>query len=162
MITRDRSRWCWLVGLVLATSPLPAEGPPLLRRVDVPAEDVSLWPPQANSMVAIPRDEFERLWNRAQPRAAKPPEATLESARYEAAVTGSTLGPGQCAWRVRRHAMRPVWLELGGGNIALEKLRWSDRPALWGADAAGKLWLWVDGAGGELTGAWSASGQVIA
>ncbi|MDZ4688873.1 MAG: hypothetical protein SH850_27675, partial [Planctomycetaceae bacterium] len=162
MMMRDRSRWCWLVGLVLATSPLPADGPPSLRRVDVPADDVSLWPPQANSMVAIPRDEFERLWNRAQPRAAKPPEATLESARYEASVTGSTLGPGQCVWRVRRHVARPVWLELGGGNIAIEKLRWSDRPAIWGADAAGKLWLWVDSQGGELTGTWSASGQVIA
>jgi hypothetical protein len=155
-------RWCCLLVLLGAVPVWSAEGPPALRRVDVPADRPELWPAAAQSLVAVPRDEFDRLWEAAQPRRATPPAATLETADYDAVVSSREIRGGQCRWRIVRHAARPVWLELTPCNLALEKLAWTDGPAVWGADAAGRLWLWVDRTTGELAGEWSADGQSVA
>ena len=111
--------------------------------------------------VAVPRDEFERLLKGAEAGERGPRRVRLISAHYSATLAGQSLREGRATWAIQRVGADPVLHPLGEFSLAMQDLSWSDRPAVWGSDAAGHAWLLADSAGGELTATWSAAGRSL-
>lgn len=158
-------RWGLLVvGVVLGQwgSPLTVAAPPMLERVEVPADRVDLWPRFTTELIAVSRADFERRWSQIRPRPAAPPTAWLERARYTGLAEGARLA-GTFEWVVRNTDPRGTWLALPGSSVALRELQGAGPdPLLWGTGDDGRLWLFVEQASAVIRGRWELSGDVTA
>ena len=157
---------CLLVGWLALAAGIVSAAPPeslvsQIQRIDVPADRPQEWPREVSQSVAVPRDEFERLLKGAEIGERKPHSVRLTSAQYSATLAGQTLREGRATLAVQRVGAEPALHPLGEFNLALQDLAWSDRPAVWGSDAAGHSWLLADAPAGELTAAWSATGRSL-
>src|SRR5262249_12527943 len=99
----------------------------------------------------LPRDEFEARVEKAHRRQPRP---RLVEARYRATLTQNGF-QGSLRWRVRAEEA-PLWLDVTGLGLALDKPRWEDREALV-LEAPGRgTGVLIDQAGdGTLTAGWS-------
>ncbi len=150
------STWLALVcGADLDAPPLI----PKLQRVDFSADHPETWPRTNPPVVAVPRDEFERLWTAIQPRHATRPRAILERAVYQAAIVHDRLQGGTLSAEVRRTESQAGWLRWTPFNLALGDVRWQDGPAVFGADPEGQHWLLADREQGEFTASWTLLGR---
>lgn len=102
------------------------------------------------------------------PAAASPAERTgdaplgvIESAVYQAKVSGSDLVDGEFTCDVVRRGSGPAILDWSNVRAALYDLQWTDQPVLSGLTSLQKTILLTDRDADRLSGHWSAHGQVL-
>ncbi|MBS0203685.1 MAG: hypothetical protein JSS49_12340 [Planctomycetes bacterium] len=132
-------------------------------REDVPANRPDVWSARANSLVAISRQEFERLLRASESETPGPRSAQTVSAHYTATLAGGALRDGRARLAVQRVGDNPVLMPLGTFRLAVRELSWPTRPAIWGTDQSGNAWLMMDGdRKDEIQMTWSAAGRNVA
>jgi hypothetical protein len=132
-----------------------------IRRIDVPAHRPEDWPRFDRPLVVVSRSEFEDLLRQSQPSAATPGPASWMQAQFTGRWSGGMFFEGQLTAQVTSAATQPVWLALPGWSMALADLKWGDRPAVWGTDSQGVVWLLVERPSDTLAGSWTAIGHAI-
>ena len=160
-------RLCWLISLswaVLSAAQVVAAPPLALERIEVPAEHPELWPPLIDNLIAVSRQEFERRWELQRPAVPQPPSLALESATYEATLTGAAFTAGSGSLQFRGMSRKPDWVALSGMNLAISALTrdGTTAPLIWGAGPDQRLWIYANGEEDRLTCAWALAGQQIA
>ena len=144
-----------------------AAPPPVLEdrflREDVPANRPDVWSARAKSLVAVSREEFERLLRASESELPGPRPAQLVSAHYTATLAGGALRDGRARLAAQRVGEEAVLVPLGTFNLAVRDLSWPNRPAVWGTDQRGHTWLLMDGDNkDEVQMTWSAAGRNVA
>ena len=139
----------------------PASSPLQFERIDFPAGRVGNWQKEVQQLVEVPRDEFLSLLERLTARQRGPRSAWLKSAHYEATLVNDGLRGGIMTASVQRLGTQAALLELGPTSLALEELKWQDRPAVWGSSGDGRAWLLTDGRHDELLGEWTCRGRAF-
>ncbi len=152
---------------VLAGVNETAAGPPDVRRlerIEAPLDQIEKWPAWTQKLIAVSREEFDRLWEASRPKPATPPAVIVESAGFESTLVGDALTAGTGTVRLRSRGKNPAWLALSGINLAVSSITrdGSAEPVIWGAAADGQLWIHVDGADVPQTWSWSLAGQTTA
>jgi hypothetical protein len=133
-----------------------------ILRIDVPADRPDVWFRETKSLVAVQRDEFERLLGQSEAERPGPRAAQVTTAYYSATLAGKALRNGHARLEVQRVDGNPALLPLGQFNLAVKELAWANRPAIWGTDAAGHSWLLADAPKDEIELTWSAAGRSLA
>lgn len=156
-----------LIQPVLELCPDAAAAPPAgietrILRIDVPADRPDVWFRETKSLVAVQRDEFERLLAQSESEQPGPRPAQLTTAHYSATLVGKALRNGHARLEVQRVDSSPALLPLGQFNLAVKDLAWPNRPAIWGTDTTGHSWLLADVPRGEVELTWSAAGRSLA
>lgn len=152
--------WLLAMASILAVEPEVFPPSPLgpLERINVPADRPEAWP-RFEGLVAVPRSEWETLWEAAHPRTRSVPGASLTKTVLRATVIGDRLVGGVLEAEVSRVGARSIWLPWEPWGLAAKDVRWADRRAVFGADPAGRHWLLVDRPQGTLQAGWSLQGQ---
>lgn len=131
------------------------------ERIDIPADQSSLWPKEVERLEAVPWDEFISLYQEITKRERDPRSASLTSVHYEATLVNDSLRGGLVTASVQRLNGRASMLDLGKFSFALENLKWQDRAAIWGTASDGRSWVLTSESHDELLGEWSCRGRKI-
>ncbi len=133
----------------LVPSPAYAEveGPPRVRHVYIPANQLKVVFGTASKGVLMPRDDILALWQKArrqeQSAPAPPADAVLAAAHYEARLNDHEL---RLTGRIRIATLREGWqtVDLPFGGLAIESAEVDDQPARFGLRDDGTLFLLLD------------------
>ncbi|NLS94913.1 MAG: DUF1559 domain-containing protein [Planctomycetaceae bacterium] len=148
----------WITSaLCLAASPLEAQvtgGPPRIRNVYIPSDQLEILFGSSTKGVMMPRDKIMALWQQAQnqdPSMAVPPADALPAqATYEARLNLHEL---QITGRIRIAKLKRDWqtVDLPFGGLAIESALLDGQPARFGRRDDGTLFLPLEEQGrGEL------------
>lgn len=140
-----------------------ADDVPTLERVDIPADQPQSWPDFWRDHIAVPRSEFERVWQATRPRPASLPAASVESMNYSATLLGTELVDGRGHLKVHRLDGSAKWMTLSPWNLAVSSMSWSNRgdPALYGVGPDQQFWLALDRTTADLDFTWAKTGIPI-
>jgi len=142
-----------LAVLCLLASPAAAQvthGPPRIRNVYIPADQLKLLFDSSSKGVLMPRDKILALWQEAQRHAASqavpPADAVLAQATYEAQLEDHEL---RVTGRIQVAKLRADWqaVDLPFGGLAIESAQVGGRPARFGLKDDGTLFLVLEGKG---------------
>jgi hypothetical protein len=128
-----------------------------LRQIYVPADDPTSWP--AGDWVPVASKELLELLSRSE--TPEPPTAYLSKAVYRARLSGTTLVGGTLEASARLRTRHPQFVELGRPSLAISRLHWSGREAVWGLSDDRRSLLRVDEDGALLAGQWSLAGRRV-
>lgn len=158
----------WIITIFLAGAGLlcvvsraaeDAGGMPAIRRIYVPADQPTKWPPGDRQPIELA--EFEKLVANAKAPHAGPGSVSLQRAEYSATLSDNALVGGVLTIDVTRHAPDVAFLEFDPMRLAVSQLRWDDRAAVWGTTPQGKCGVLIDRQSGQLHGDWRAAGRTI-
>ena len=132
------------------TSAQVTHGPPRIRNVYIPADELQLLFDGSSKGVLMPREKVLALWQEAQrrgpsqtvpPADAVPTQATYEAqlAEHELRITGRI--------RIAKLADGPQAVDLPFGGLAIESAKLGGQPARFGRKEDGSLFLLLDKAG---------------
>ncbi|MGQ0634188.1 MAG: hypothetical protein ACT4QC_06245 [Planctomycetaceae bacterium] len=165
-----RCRRLWLTIIVAALAircPPPSCGAerdrqlPRVRRIYVPADAPAHWP--RGDWQPIPLAEFDELYRSAQAAEAESLAAGIDLADYSAVLVGEGLAAGRLVWNLRPALQLPATIALDPLDLPVSNLLWASNgraePAIWGADAAGRMRLLVDRPSFVVNGEWSLRGR---
>lgn len=137
--------------------------PPQLERIDVPGEQPGIWPDFWRELIAVPRSEFERVWQATCPTPVQVPQVSLQHVTYHATLLGTELVDG--SGRISLHSERSPgpWMTLSPWNLAVSSMSWVNQtePALWGVGPDRQFWLALNSSAQDLDFTWSAAGTPI-
>jgi hypothetical protein len=128
-----------------------------IRQIYVPADEPTSWP--AGDWVPVASEELRELLAHSEP--AGPPAAYLERALYKARLSGTTLVGGTLEASARLRSPHPQFVDLGRPSLAISRLHWSGREAVWGLSDDTRSLLRVDEDGAGLAGRWSLAGRRV-
>lgn len=141
----------WLVGLLcwLASPALGqiAQGPPRVRNVYIPADQLKLVFDNASKGVLMPREKILALWDEARrvaPQQATPPaDVVVSQATYEAQLADHEL---RITGRVRITKLQTGWqsVDLPLGGMAIESATIDKQPARFGLKGDNTLFLMLE------------------
>jgi hypothetical protein len=131
--------------------------PVSIRQIYVPADDPTSWP--AGDWVPVAGDELRELLTPSEK--AGPSAAHIEQAVYKARFSGTTLVEGTLEASTRLRSGQPRFVDLGNPSLAISRLHWSGREAVWGLSDDSRSLLRVDEDGAVLTGRWSLAGRRV-
>jgi len=156
---RDGRRWfvarAWrrvlghlpLLALCVLTSTSSAQvakGPPRIRNLYIPADQVQVLFDDGAKGVLMPREKILSLWKKAQrqgkPEESAPADTVLAQATYEARLDEHAL---RIAGRIEIAKLRDGWqaVEMPFGGLAIESAQVEGRPARFGRKDDGTLFL---------------------
>ncbi len=142
----------WLAAclLCLLASPVSAQvvqGPPRIRNVYIPADQLDLLFEDSSRGVLMPRDKILSLWEEgrrlAPAQAHSPADAVPTRAAYEARLEDRQLRLTGC---IHIAKLREGWqaVDLPFGGLAIESARLDGQPARFGRKDDGTLFLLLD------------------
>jgi len=142
----------WLASclLCLVASPASAQvthGPPRIRNVYIPADQLKVLFGSSSKGVLMPRDKILALWHEARSHVASetvpPADTVLAQAAYEARLDDHEL---RVTGRIRIANLRGGWqaVDLPFGGLAIESAQWGGRPARFGRKDDGTLFLLLE------------------
>jgi len=138
---------CLLPSLAVAQV---TQGPPRIRNVYIPADQLQLLFDSSSQGVLMPRDKILDLWEKAQlhspSETAPPTDAVVTRAAYEAQLDAHEL---RITGRIQIAKLRGGWqaIELPFGGLAIESARVGDQPARFGRRDDGTLFLVLEEVG---------------
>jgi hypothetical protein len=131
------------------------KGPPRIRNVYIPQEDLEAIFGEGNKGTLMTRQEFQELWEKAvgrgEPPALPPADAVLTRARYDAELAEHEL---RVTARVQLTKLQVAWqtVELQFGGLAVESAKIDGDPARLGRNPNGAIvWVLHDKGRYELT-----------
>ena len=146
-----RERWevLWLALCLLcvpaaSVSAQVTHGPPRIRNVYIPADQLQLLFDSSSKGVLMPRDKVMALWREAQrhgsAQPAPPADVVLSQAAYEAQLDDYEL---RMSGRIRIAKLRGGWqtVDLPFGGVAIESAHVGGEPARFGRKDDGTLFL---------------------
>ena len=139
----------WLAFYLLCLHPSPAsaqvtDGPPRIRNVYIPADQLKVLFGSSSKGVLMPRDEILALWREArshvQTETVPPADAVLAQAAYEARLDDHEL---RVTGRIEIAKLRGDWqaVDLPFGGLAIESAQLAGQPARFGLKDDGALFL---------------------
>lgn len=139
----------WLASCLARVLPSPAraevtQGPPRIRNVYIPADQLKVLFGGSSQGVLMPRDEILALWHRARrhgrPETPPPADTVLAQAAYEARLGDHEL---RLTGRVEIANLRGGWqtVDLPFGGVAIESAQLGGQPARFGRRDDGTLFL---------------------
>ncbi len=130
-------------------------GPPRIRNVYIPADQLNLLFGSSSKGVLMPRDKILALWEegrrRKPPEKTPPADAVLSQASYEAQLDDHEL---RLTGRIQIAKLRAGWqtVDLAFGGLAIESAQLDGQPARFGSKDDGALFLILEKQGPcELT-----------
>lgn len=146
-----RERWevlwlalCLLCAPAASVSAQVTHGPPRIRNVYIPADQLQLLFDSSSKGVLMPRDKVMALWREAQrhgsAQPAPPADVVLSQAAYEAQLDDYEL---RMSGRIRIAKLRGGWqtVDLPFGGVAIESAHVGGEPARFGRKDDGTLFL---------------------
>ena len=149
----------WLASCALSLPPSPAAaqvtgGPPRIRNVYIPSDQLKVLFGSSSKGVLMPREKILALWHDARSRdrseVVPPADAVLTQATYEARLDEHEL---QVSGRIQIAKLQGDWqtVDLPFGGLAIESAQLDGQPARFGRQDDGTLFLLLREAGrGEL------------
>lgn len=134
---------------------------PPVREVHVPRSRLADWL-RSGEWAPIAADDYAALRKAALPPVERPPSSHVERASYEATLVDGALRSGSVRFEVVRTDSDASLCPIDPHSFVLSSLAWEDRPAVWGADGAGRTCVLVDRTQGKLLGRWSHAGRKLA
>ncbi len=139
----------WLAACLLclfspSVSAEVTRGPPRIRNVYIPADQLKLLFDDSSKGVLMPRAKILALWEEAQRRVPSqtvpPTDAVLSQAAYEAQLDDHQL---RVTGRIRIAKLRGGWqtVDLAFGGLAIESAQLGGQPARFGRKDDGTLFL---------------------
>ncbi|MFW6170286.1 MAG: hypothetical protein ACODAD_07340, partial [Planctomycetota bacterium] len=137
---------CWLLCLLASTASAQVNsGPPRIRNVYIPADQLKVLFDDSSKGVLMPREKIVALWHEARERAESdksipPADAVLTQATYDARLRDHEL---HVTGRIRIAKLRGDWqtVDLPFGGLAVESARIDNQPARFGRRNDGTLFL---------------------
>ena len=140
---------CWLALCVTCLSPSPVAaqvtgGPPRIRNVYIPSDQLHVLFGDSSKGVLMPRDKILALWNEAQSNEQStmtpPADAVVSQATYEARLDMNEL---HVTGQIRITKLRGEWqaVDLPFGGMAIESAQMNGKPARFGRKEDGSLFL---------------------
>lgn len=124
-----------------------AGGPPRIRNVYIPSDELKLLFADATQGVLMPRDEILALWleaeNQSRAQTVETADAVLAQATYEARLDDDEL---RLIGRVQLVKLRDGWeaIDLPCGGLAIDSARLAGKPAQFGRKEDGTLFLLLE------------------
>jgi len=119
-------------------------GPPRVRNVYIPSDQLEVLFGSSSQGVLMPREKIMALWQEARAaerdQAASPADTILTQATYHARLDAHEL---RITGRIEFEALRAGWraIELPFGGLAIESARRGEQPARFGRQEDGTLFL---------------------
>ena len=119
-------------------------GPPRIRNVYIPSDQLKVLFGNSSQGVLMPREKIMALWQEAraaeQSRSELPADTILTQANYDARLDDHEL---RITGRIQFEALRAGWhaIDLPFGGLAIESARLGDQPAQFGRKDDGTLFL---------------------
>jgi len=138
---------CLLFLFPFLASAQVTHGPPRVRSVYIPADELKLLFDSSSKGVLMPRDKVLALWQEAQRHApsptAPPADAVLSQAAYEARLEDHEL---RMTGRLQIATLREGWqtVDLPFGGLAIESAQLGGQPARFGRKDDGALFLVIE------------------
>ena len=135
---------CFLYSFSSSAVAQVAHGPPRIRNVYIPADELKLMFDNSSKGVLMPREKILALWEEAHhhaPKEAVPPaNAVLSQAVYETQLEDHEL---RITGRVQIVKLCEGWqtVDLSFGGLAIESARLDNQPARFGRKDDGTLFL---------------------
>ena len=142
----------WLAAWLLSFVPLSASaqvthGPPRIRNVYIPADQLKLLFDDSSKGVLMPRAKILALWEEAQRRVssqtAPPADAVLSQAVYEAQLDAHELRITGCVDIAKLHEGWQT-VDLAFGGLAIESAQLDGQPARFGRKDDGTTFLMLE------------------
>ena len=133
-----------------ASSAQVAKGPPRIRNLYIPADQLQVLFDNKSKGVLMPREKILALWQKAQrqvePQATPPADTVLTQATYEAQLDEHAL---RITGRIRIAKLQSGWqaVDLPFGGLAIESAQVNGRPARFGRKDNGTLFLILEDRG---------------
>jgi|GEM_PF-2865589 len=149
-----------VLGGSLRADDLPAVD---LKRIDIPAEQPGIWPVFWRELIAVPRGEFDRVWQATRPSPVELPRVSIQQVSYTATLLGTELVDGSGHMTLLSERSLTPWMVLSPWNLAISSMSWIDQSdaALWGVGPDRQFWLALNSLAKDLNFSWSTSGRRI-
>jgi len=140
----------WILVAILLAAPAAAQvthGPPRIRNVYIPADQLDLLFDNSSNGVLMPREKIRALWQEAQRRdptqEVPPADAVLGQATYEARLADHEL---RIVGRIQIAKLRNDWqtVDLPFGGLAIESAQVGSQAARFGRRDDGTLFVVLD------------------